>query len=227
MIEHYALHAIGNITDRFSLTDGMPKGVKPRFNVSPNQLSPVIISSEGKIVLKTMSYGLVPDGAKDANSVFRYKTFNVKSEKVFSKPVWETAVRTQRCIIPMNGFYMQRSGKDGDVYYFSPTDNKLMAMAGIYTNWTNPSSEHQHTFALLTIDSNSAMPLPFARMPIILHSEDEASWLDAQVQDFSSLVKIMRPFEGDTLRYALVSNDVMSAKNDSPSLLKTIIKDYS
>ncbi len=220
MIEHYALYEINKLTDRFGLTDGVPKGVKPRYNVSPVQPAPVITTNDAKTELSMMNWGLVPSGAKDANSVFRYKTFNVKSEKVFSKPAWETAVRQQRCIIPANGFYMTRSGGDNsDTYYFSHADESLLGLAGMYTIWTDPNGTEQRTYALLTIDSNKAMPLPFGRMPVVLHIDDEAKWVDATVQDFSSLVSMMRPYEGAPLAYRRASDDVKSAKVDTPYLI--------
>ena len=224
MIEHYSLHEINKLTDRFGLTNGVPKGVKPRYNISPVQPAPVIVRSGDTTELQMMQWGLVPTGAHDANSVFRYKTFNVKSEKVFTKPLWETAIRQQRCIIPVSGFYMIRNDENKDVYYFTASEESVMAVAGMYTLWTNPSGTLQRTFALLTIDSNSAMPLPFGRMPVLLNAEDEAGWLNPEVQDFSSLIRIMRPYEGGTLAYRRVSGDVSSAKIDKPALIEPIKK---
>ncbi len=223
MIEHYSLHEINKLTDRFGLTDGVPKGVKPRYNISPVQPAPVISKNDGKTELRMMNWGLVPQGAKDANSVFRYKTFNTKSENVFSKPVWETAVRQQRCIIPVNGFYMVRSGGDNkDAYYFTSGDESLLGLAGMYTTWTDPNGEQQQTYTLLTIEANKVMPLPFGRIPVILHGDDEARWLDTTIQDFSSLVSVMRPYEGATLAYRRASDDVNSAKIDAPHLIEPL-----
>lgn len=219
MIEHYAMYDTKYLSDRFGLTDGVPKGVKPRFNVSPNQAAPVIVKADDKMQLRMMKWGIVPGGAKDVNSIFRYKTFNTKSEQVFSKPVWENAIRQQRCIIAANGFYMIRSGGFSDAYYFSSTSQPLLGLAGMYTLWTDPSGNDHQMFTLLTIESNNTMPLPFKRMPVIIHSQDEAKWLDQSVHDFSSLVTMMRPFEGNPLEYRKASSSVMSTKNDSENLI--------
>lgn len=221
MIEHYSLHEINKLTDRFGLTNGVPKGVKPRYNISPVQPAPVIVRVNDATELRMMQWGLVPAGAKDANSVFRYKTFNVKSEKVFSKPAWETAVRQQRCIIPANGFYMIRADNK-DAYYFSSGDESLLGLAGVYTTRTDPNGVDLQTYTLLTIDSSKAMPLPFGRMPVILHADDEAKWVDQAIQDFSTLVSSMRPYEGPTLAYRRASGDVTSAKVDAPHLIEAI-----
>lgn len=219
MIDHYALHEIHNLTDRFELTDGVPKGVKPRYNITPTQLAPIIVSSGGKVELQMMNWGLVSQGAKDLNSVFRYKTHNVQSEKVFSKASWDTAIRSNRCIIPANGFYMIRRDNE-DAYYFTRPDDALLGLAGFYTVTTSSTGTELQTFTLLTVESNEAMPLPFGRMPVILHTEDEASWIDPAVTEFSQVVSGMRPYEGATLAYRRITGDVRSAKNDSTHLIE-------
>jgi putative SOS response-associated peptidase YedK len=222
MIDHYSLYEINALTDRFRLTNGVPKGVRPRYNICPTQNVPVVIlGNDGSTELSRMQWGLVSSGAKDANSVFRYKTFNVKSEKVFSKPSWDVAVRKQRCLIPMNGFYMIRSGEGNDAYYFTSAEQSVMTAAGIYTTWTDPSGVDRQTFAMLTIESNDAMPLPFGRMPVLVHTADERAWADQSVQDFSALVTMMRPFEGPALKYRKVSSDVSSTKIDTPALVES------
>lgn len=221
MIDHYSLHQISNLTDRFSLTDGVPKGVKPRYNVTPTQPAPVVVRSGESVELRTMNWGLVSQGAKDLNSVFRYKTHSVQSEKVFSKASWDTAIRGQRCIIPADGFYMIRRDNN-DAYYFTQPDESLFGLAGFYTLTTNAAGAEIRTFTLLTIESNDAMPLPFGRMPVILHKDDEAPWIDPNVTEFSSIVSSMRPYEGAKLSYRRVSSDVSSPKIDTPELIKTV-----
>ena len=218
MIEHYSIHETHKLTDRFDLRLGVPKGVKPRYNVSPVQTAPVIVRAKDATELRMMQWGLLPVGAKDANSVFRYKTFNVKSEKVFSKPSWDTAVRQRRCIIPVNGFYMIRRDTN-DAYYFTAPDSSVMAIAGVYALWTDPSGIERPTFTMLTIDANEAMPLPFGRMPVLLHADDEAKWINEDMQEFSTLVTCMRPYEGSRLHYRKVSSDVASTKVDMPYLI--------
>ena len=222
MIEHYSLHEINKLTDRFGLSNGVPKGVKPKYNISPAQSAPVIIRVNDTTELRMMQWGLLPTGAKDVNSVFRYKTFNVQSEKVFAKPSWDTAVRHQRCIIPVNGFYMIRTGGNKDAYYFTLPEQSLMAIAGIYSTWTDANGIEQQTYAMLTIDSNEAMPLPFSRMPVLLHTDDQVKWIDEATQTFSALVTTMRPYEEGVLQHRKVSSRVSSKKIDMPSLIDAV-----
>lgn len=220
MIDHYALHDIAKLTDRYGLAAGVPKGVKPRYNITLTQPAPMIVSHDGNAELRTMGWGLLAKGSKDSNSVFRYKTHNVRSEKVFTKASWDTAVRTHRCIIPMNGFYMLRRD-NGEAYYFTSPTGSVYSVAGLYSSWEDSDGATRESFAMLTIDSNQAMPLPFGTMPVLLHKEDEAEWIDPNINDMSSIIRCMRPFEGGVLKYQKASSDVQSAKNDYSELLKT------
>ena len=102
MIERLALYDIDKLRDRFTLADGVPKGVKKRYNIVPSQLIPVIVKRDDANVIERMQWGFVPQNAKDTNPIFRYKTHTVKSEDVFKKSMWEKAIRTQRCLIPAN-----------------------------------------------------------------------------------------------------------------------------
>ncbi len=225
MTEHYALYGIKDLTDRFGLTDGLPKGVKLRYNISPTQSAAVIVHDDDKTELRMMKWGLVPQGAKDMSSVFRYKTFNTQSEKIFSKPARAEAVRHRRCIVPANGFYLWLAEAGSkDAYYFSSSDSPLLGLAGIYSTWTDSLGLEQQTFTMLTIEANQAVPLPFKRMPVILHAEDEKKWLNTEVSDFSSLTKMMRPYEATPLSYHQVSADIASAKVDTPRLIESLAR---
>ena len=97
-----------------------------------------------------------------------------------------------------------------------------MAIAGVYALWTDPSGIERPTFTMLTIDANETMPLPFARMPVLLHADDEAKWINEDMQEFSTLVTCMRPYEGSRLHYRKVSSDVASTKVDMPYLIDSV-----
>ena len=81
MISRYALYDTASLSSRFQLAEGLPKGIKPHYNLSPTASAPVVINRNGSRIVRPMKWGLVANGAKDTNSVFRYKTYNIPSEK--------------------------------------------------------------------------------------------------------------------------------------------------
>ncbi len=77
----------------------------PRYNVAPSQ--PVLTirqdAHEPTRKLSMMRWGLVPSWAKDPT--IGYKTINGRSETVATTPSFREPFKSQRCLIPADGFY--------------------------------------------------------------------------------------------------------------------------
>lgn len=215
MIDRYALYEIENLRDRFQLGSGVPKGVKKHYNISPTQTNPVVVSRDNKPEVELMKWGFIPHGAKDTNSVFRYKTFNARSEGIFEKPSWQQAIRTRRCLVPANGFYQWKSASDGKKAFFVRlNDQALFAFAGIYSSWIDPDGVECGTYTIITTEASNGI-----RNPIILRPGDEAQWLDPTIDDANTLYASMRPYSEDMFSTIQVSQDVNSLKVDKPHLI--------
>lgn len=225
MTSRYALYEIDKLRERFSLNVGLPRGVKPRYNVSPVQLVPAVVMRNGVRAVEKMIWGLIPVGAKDANSVFRYKTFAVKSEGILDKPSLRTALRSQRCIIPVNGFYEWKNLPDGKrPFYIRPTSHELAGLAGLYSEWIDPDGVAHSVCTVITIDSETESDMTPSRLPIFVEKTDETDWLNPELGDLSTLFRIMRPSDPDQLEIIPVRDAVNSTKVDSPDLIERIVR---
>lgn len=222
MISRYSLYTTADIRDRFVLTSGLPKGVRPRYNIYPTLQAPVIISQNGHTKVEQMGWGLVPKGAKDTNSVFRYKTYNVPSEKILAKHSWETAVRHSRCLVPANGFYqLVGQGDEKQAYYVQLKDTPLFAFAGIYSTWDDAGAMHS-TYSIITSSAPHSLRHIGDRMPIILSQNEETRWLDASIADTNSLFDMLRPISSEQVFVTQVSAEIHSLKIDTPGLIAPI-----
>lgn len=220
MTSRYALYETADLRDRFAPDGSTPRGVKPRYNTIPAARIPVIVSREGKPTIEQMIWGFVPVGAKDTNSIFRYKTYAVRSEKILDTHTYRTALRTQRCLIPANGFYeWKKSAVDKKPFYIHSTTQSLFALAGIYSEWTDPEGVTHGICAVITIDSERESDSLPSRLPVIVNPADEAAWLDPSVSDLSTLFQIMRPVDASTLEVIPVSDAINSTKLDSPDMI--------
>lgn len=217
MISRYALYDTSKLTDRFAIADGLPKGIKPHYNYSPTATTPVIVNEQGSHSIKPMKWGFIAQGAKDANSVFRYKTYNIPSEKILSKHSWERAVREHRGLVPANGFYYE-DPQTKQAFYTHAKDNGLLAFAGVYGTWQDPAGVNYDTFSLITITSSKSG----IRMPVILSIEDEARWLDPAINDTSSLYDMLRLYDEDSLHTHGVASATNSPKQNHPGLIEKI-----
>jgi putative SOS response-associated peptidase YedK len=187
MTTRIALYDIDKISKRFAPDSGVPKGTKPSYNISPATHIPVIVIRDGVRVIESMKWGFVAPTAKDTNGIFRYKTQIAKSEGIFEKPLWATAIRSQRCLIPANGFYEWRVLESGKApYYIRPSDQMLFAFAGIYSSWTDPEGNVWGTCAIITTNSGIDSIMTPSRLPVIVAPEDEADWLDPAIDDINT-----------------------------------------
>ena len=91
----------------------------PRYNIAPSQ--PVLSirqePSTRRRSFSTMRWGLIPSWAKDSTIGFR--TINARSETITTTPSFREPFKSQRCLIPADGFYeWVRNGKSKQPYCF-------------------------------------------------------------------------------------------------------------
>lgn len=90
---------------------GAPKNLRPRYNIAPTTIDVVRLGEAGREIV-SMRWGLVPiwwkKGLTDVPA-----TFNARAETVAAKPMFRTAFKKHRCLIPASGFY-EWTGDKGD-----------------------------------------------------------------------------------------------------------------
>ena len=222
MISRYSLYTTADLRDRFLLASGLPKGVRPHYNIHPTLAAPVIINQDGNRVVEQMGWGLTPKNTNNTNSVFRYKTYNVPSEKILAKHSWETAVRHNRCLVPANGFFqLLENGNEKQAYYIQLKDTSLFAFAGIYSSWSDDAGSYS-TYSVITSEASYSLRDLGDRMPIILSPTEEARWLDTSITDANALFDMLRPVSSEQLLVSNVSADIHSLKIDTPKLIQPL-----
>ncbi len=145
---------------------------------------PVICSHDpGTISLFT--WGLIPFWVKDSKQAgeIRMKTFNAKSETLAEKPSFRNSLNRKRCLVLASGFYEWHTAEKSKIpYYIGVRDQPIIALAGLYDQWTNhQSGEMLNTFSIITTRANPMMEEIHnlkKRMPVILAADTEQLWLD-------------------------------------------------
>ena len=223
MCGRYTLHQKAeNIAKRYGVTD-VSANIRENYNVAPGQLMPVITESNtGKRELQIMKWGFMPAWAKDPN--MGYKLINARDDGIFDKPMWRSVILKKRCIIPADGFYEWKKTTIGkkvekQPFYIHPKQIELFSFAGIWETWKDVEGIEHKTYSIITTEPNCEMASVHNRMPVILHPEDEASWLDSTKVTRSSIEPLLRPFEDDGLELYEVSSDVNALRNNKQKLL--------
>jgi putative SOS response-associated peptidase YedK len=191
---------------------------KPRYNIAPTQLVPVITSESPK-GFSFFYWGITPDFAK--NKPVSQKFINAKAETVNEKISFKSSFEKRRCLVPADGFYeWKKLGKKTKVpYRFTMANNEAFSFAGIWEEYENEKGEINHTFLILTTGPNRLVAEVHDRMPVILKKEDEKKWLDKYSSE-TSLLQMLTTCSADDMLSYTVSPLVNQVQNDSPGIIR-------
>lgn len=148
-------------------------------NVKPGQFIPTIIRDQKRNKLYGMKWGFIPAWAKDPK--IGYKMINSRSETIFEKPSFKSAIRKTRCLIPATGFYEWDEKKNANLFQLK--GKKYFAMAGIYSEWKDPQGITLTTCSIITTAANAVVKKVHERMPVLLNQESEGLWLSEDAPD--------------------------------------------
>lgn len=82
---------------------GQPRNLGPRYNIAPTTQIEVPRPTASGNELTPMRWGLVPSWWKKPLSELP-STFNARAETVAEKPMFRSAFKSRRCVIPASGF---------------------------------------------------------------------------------------------------------------------------
>lgn len=215
MCGRYTLAKVKDLAERYNLAKA-PKGLRENFNVAPTQTMPVITDTGDGWQLELMRWGIPrfigPGKVKDI--------FNTRADKAFGS--WKTLVMTKRLLVPATGFYEWKKLADTtkQPYYIHPKDEELFSFAGLWNTWKDDEGREIKTYSILTTEPNKEMTSVHTRMPVILHREDEASWLEpSHDYDRGAIEALLRPYEDNGLEMHEVSRDVNVARTNENRLI--------
>ncbi|ROR74496.1 SOS response-associated peptidase [Bogoriella caseilytica] len=208
------------LIDAFSIHQVMASELGPSWNVAPTHPAYVILEryedAAGPVTdataaspaltrqLRTLRWGLVPSWAKDP--AIGSRMINARSETVTEKPSFRTAAGKRRCLVPAAGYYeWQKLGTGSrprkQPYFLHggdldtpPGSEPLLAFAGLYEAWRDPSLPEDHpdpwlrTFTVLTRPATDALGHIHDRSPVLVPRELHGDWLDPDLTEVDSLM---------------------------------------
>ncbi len=195
--------------------------IKPNYNLCPSQVTPIVSLFEGSLGIREMRWGLVPSWAKTVKDADKYSMTNAKAEEIREKRSYKVAFQKRRCIVPVSGFYeWKKDGTKKRPFAISLKTTSIMSLAGISEHWvSSDTGEVVDSFSIVTTSANSFMSNIHTRMPVILSSEQEESWLDPKSAYDSHLAPLMSGCSSEILTAIEITSLVNSPKNNSPEVL--------
>ena len=190
----------------------------------------VVRNVGGERVLSLVRWGLVPAWSRDP--ALASHLLNARAETIADKPSFREAVRRRRCVIPASGFYeWKRAGSRKQPWYFhppgraaaeaapveeAPAEAPLLAMAGLWEQWTHGGGHPLLTCCIVTTAANRLMAPIHYRMPVLLDPQGVERWLDDATVEPSRLADLLGPPPEEALDAHPVSTAVNNVREDDP-----------
>ncbi len=189
----------------------------PRYNIAPTQAVPVVRLDNGARHFVLVRWGLVPSWAKEVSP--SSPMINARSETIFEKPSFRSAVRRRRCLFPVDGFYeWRRSGPRKQPFMIRRTDARPFAMGGIWEHWIGADGSELESAAIITTAANATLEPIHHRMPVIIEQSNFDRWLTTSETDAESLFSLMGPASDDLLEAFTISDRVNKVANDDAAI---------
>ena len=238
--------------DRATLAETLTEPLEPDYNVAPTKPVYAVVTrppagareaagdragdQEGaeQRQLRVLRWGLVPFWAKDPSIGSRL--VNARTETVGEKPAFRQAFTRRRCLLPADGYFewypTQQRTKAGkplkQPFFIRPKDDRVMAMAGLYEIWRDPTREDDDperfrwTCTVLTTSAEDEVGRIHDRMPMLVEPERYAAWLDPSRTDPADLTSLLVPAAPGRLEAYPVSTQVNSVRNNGPELVEPL-----
>lgn len=173
----------------------------PSFNVAPTRDVPIVTERLDKDVLERRlliaRWGLVPSWAKDIK--IGSKMINARSETILEKPSFRNAATKRRALVPAEGYYEWEKTEDGKKIptYLHPEKDDLLAFAGLYEWWPDPSLPEDDpgrwllSCTILTTTEHDSLGHVHDRSPVIVPRDMYADWLDPGTTDKADIQQLL------------------------------------
>ena len=205
--------------DVFGVDESAATAIMPRKTISPMELDLVVRTDADRRRLVPSWWGLVPVWAP--NRRIGAKLFNAPAETLLETPAFRPLVTRHRCLIPASGFYAwQRQGRARQQLVIHPRAGQPLALAGLWTSWTDPRSGEAVTSHTIITTESSLFLLPLdRRMPVLLDAAGVAAWLDPALESPVHALAWLRPCPDEMLTAHAVAPFGTSSRTAGPTLL--------
>jgi putative SOS response-associated peptidase YedK len=206
-----------DVHDLYGLV-GAARNLEPRYNIAPTTTIDVVMPSVDGPSLVPMRWGLIPSWWK--KTAKEIPSFNARAESVAEKPMFRSAFKHNRCIIPASGYFEWKTMPDGKQrYYISAADGGVLSIAGLWDRWhSQETGEAVLSCTMIITDANAFTRPIHNRMPVLLDRGDYGPWLTA-----TAGTEVLHPAPEDRLRVWPVSRRVnRTGGGDDPALIAEI-----
>jgi putative SOS response-associated peptidase YedK len=202
--------------------DQPPVNTRARFNVCPTTTIDTIVEQDGKRRLERMRWGLIPTWWSKPLKEMKLATFNARAETVATKPMFRSAFKRNRCLIPVSGYYEWQATPGGkQPWYFTARDGSpALTIGGLWDDWTDKETlKRLKSCTMIITEPNKFVAEVHDWMPVLLAEKDYEPWLSGKAG-----LELLKPAAEKLLQRWPVSKRVNSSRapDDDPTLIDKI-----
>lgn len=186
------------------------------WNVAPTKPVPVVLLRDGRRVLTSARWGLVPSWASDPSIGSRL--INARLETLADKPAFRDALAARRCLLPADGWYEWAMRPDGmrQPYFLAPEKAGPLAFAGLWEVWYDAERRPLITTTIVTGPAPEDLRFVHDRAPVVLDPLRWSDWLDC------STSPVVEPTRAGLVLPRTVSEAVGDVRNNGPELTDAV-----
>ena len=173
------------------------KKIEKNFNISPSIFAPIILNINNNIVLVNSHWGFERSWIKKNPS--KSYIYNARLENIVKKETFKNIFYSQRCLVPVSGFYEWSGSKNNrNPYYIKDIKKNIIYFAGLWEerrsavnyskNNTRKDQDVEYAFLILTVDSTKPLKNIHHRMPVTVDYNFYDMWLSGVGTEYSSKV---------------------------------------
>ena len=170
-------------------------------------------------------WGLLPPWVKagaGGKPLAKSLLINARAETLTTSPAFRAAARSQRCLVPMDGYYeWMPSGEPGakTPFYMFRRDGSPILVAGLWSAWRpDEAAAPTLTCSIVTTDAVGDLAEIHHRMPLMLDENDWDRWLNPNEPAPEDL--LAEPPDISEIAIREVSRLVNRVANNSAELLE-------
>jgi putative SOS response-associated peptidase YedK len=219
MCQRYALPDQASVEREFMPTTAW-WNFTAKYNVAANQYVPEIRWHDGQSEAAMMRWGLIPSSAEGraGDSPLTIDSSEIMESPVFRGP-W---LESQRCVLPMSGFYVWQltNQRYRQPHFVRLLDRSVFGVAAVWDRSVTEDDDVIESCSIVCVSPNDLVVRVAntdGHMPAILRRKDYQTWLRGTP---AAAMATLHPYNRNGMQAYPISPRINSTAPDDPGLIQ-------